>query len=56
MNEIEIEFLKRIGSLVRGNWSGSPFDGRDVQNWIYKVIDGKFDELDQELKEYEDNR
>ena len=45
--------LLRIGTLIRGDWSGDAFDGRDVQDWIEQVIAGTFDALDAELKPYE---
>ena len=50
----EKELLLRIGALIRGNWSGIPFDGRDVLEWIEMVVDGDFDKLDKELKPFEE--
>lgn len=55
MNEVEAKLLRRIGHLIRNDWSGYAFDGRNVLDWIEQVIEGKFDELDKELKEYEED-
>jgi len=53
VTEREKELLLRIGVLIRGNFSGYPFDGRDVQKWIKRVIDGDLDGLDVYLKSVE---
>lgn len=48
----QIEQLQRVGSLIRGNWSGYPFDGRDIRNWIDEILLGE--NIDAKLKEYEE--
>ena len=35
----QIEQLRLIASLIRGDWSGYVFDGRDVRDWINSTID-----------------
>ena len=37
----QIEQLRLIASLIRGDWSGYAFDGRDVRDWIDSTIEGK---------------
>ena len=49
----QVEQLKRIADLIRGDWSGSIFDGREVQDWILQTLNGanlndEFDEIDTE--------
>lgn len=42
--------LSLVGELIRGDWSGTEFDGRDVRDWIGLILDGKYDEFDEEVK------
>lgn len=53
MDEKERNLLQRIGSLIRGDWSGSVFDGRDVRDWINLVCEGKLDEAENIISIYE---
>lgn len=56
MTDREKELLLRIGTLIRGDWSGTYFDGREVRDWIQRVVEGKdLDDLDETLKAYEEN-
>ena len=48
----QIEQLTRIGALIRGDWSGTLFDGRDVLEWIEETLDGK--DIRKKLAEFED--
>jgi hypothetical protein len=32
--------IRRIGSILRGDWSMTEFDGRDVKRWIDTALDG----------------
>ena len=49
----QVEQLHRIADLIRGDWSGSSFDGRDVKKWIMRTLSGE--DIRKELSEYEDN-
>lgn len=40
LSDLQIQRLKEIGEIVRGDWSGSVFDGRDVKRWIDSVLSG----------------
>lgn len=55
MNEDEAKLLLKIGMLIRGDWTGTYFDGRDVLGWICRVVEGKTEGLEDELKRYEEN-
>jgi len=34
-----------VGSKIRGDWSGTEFDGRDVRNWLETAADGTIEEV-----------
>jgi hypothetical protein len=36
----------RIGELWHGDWTGTTFDGRDGQQWLFTAIQGDDAELD----------
>lgn len=40
-----IGILRRIGNILRGDWTMTEFDGRDVKRWIDTVLDGDADAL-----------
>lgn len=48
----QVEQLRLIADLIRGDWSGSIFDGRDVKRWIESTLDGK--DVRNYLKEIQD--
>ncbi len=51
MTDKEKELLGLIGSLIRGDWSGNHFDGRDVRDWIQRVVNNdRLDELEENLR------
>lgn len=54
MTEIERRLILRIGRLIRGDWSGNNFDGRDVQELLHLVIEGSFDEAAKRLSGLEE--
>ncbi len=41
LEEWQIEQFKLIGDLIRNDWSGIEFDGRDVKRWILATLDGE---------------
>ena len=41
LDEWQIEQFKLIADLIRNDWSGTEFDGRDVKRWILATLDGK---------------
>lgn len=51
LEEWQVRQFIRIGDLIRGDWSGFDFDGRDVKKWITATLDGK--NIDDELLGYE---
>lgn len=55
MNKKERKFLIRIAILIGGDWSGDVFDGRDVKDWIDRVIEGNYEGLDKELTDMEES-
>jgi len=48
----QVEQLKLIGELIRGDWSGLKFDGRNIRNWIDETLNGK--DIRKNLKEIQD--
>lgn len=44
-----IDQLREIARLIGGNWSGSPFDGRDIRDWIKATIEGR--DIREDLKD-----
>lgn len=53
LQDWQVEQLQLIGTLIRGDWSGSAFDGRDIRNWIDATLDGK--NILKDLRGYQDN-
>jgi hypothetical protein len=51
-NEERIPRLYLIGDLIRADWSGDYFDGRDVRDWIDLVLGGKYEEFDNDVRPY----
>jgi hypothetical protein len=51
-DEERIPRLNLVGELIRGDWSGTEFDGRDVRDWIDLILGGKYGEFDDEVKPY----
>jgi hypothetical protein len=50
--------LRRVGNIMRSDWSMTMFDGRDVKRWINTALDGDADalrELADELTGMEDD-
>ena len=37
--------LRRVGNLLRSDWSMTYFDGRDCKRWINTALDGDADAL-----------
>lgn len=37
--------LRRVGNLLRGDWSMTEFDGRDCKRWIDTALDGDMAQL-----------
>lgn len=49
-DEERVPRLSLVGELIRNDWSGTEFDGRDVRDWIDLILDGKYGEFDDEVK------
>jgi hypothetical protein len=50
--------IRRIGNILRSDWSMTEFDGRDVKRWIVAALDGDADalrELGEDLRQIEDD-
>lgn len=50
--------LRRVGNIMRGDWSMNYFDGRDVKRWINTALDGGADalrELGEDLRGIEED-
>lgn len=55
MDEREKSLVLKVGHLIRGDWSGTFFDGRDVLRWLQRIVDGdRLDELEKELDVFND--
>jgi hypothetical protein len=46
LTERRVRVIRRIGSIWRGDWSGTMFDGRDGRRWLETALDGDDDALD----------
>lgn len=58
MDERRAAIIRRVGDLIRGDWSMNYFDGRDVKRWLNGALDGNpglLAELDRELDKLEAN-
>ena len=36
----QVEQFHLIADLIRGDWSGEKFDGREVEKWILSTLEG----------------
>jgi len=53
-----ISLLRRVGNILRSDWTMTEFDGRDVKRWIDTALDGDagaLRELGGELRRIEDS-
>jgi hypothetical protein len=46
--------LRRVASILRGDWSMTCFDGRNVKHWIDTALDGDPRELAELAKDLTD--
>jgi hypothetical protein len=51
LSDERVTLIRRAASLIRGDWSGMDFDGRDVDDWIRTALDGTDEEVSTLLKE-----
>jgi len=53
-----VALLRRVGNIMRGDWSMTMFDGRDVKWWITTALDGDpaaLRELGEDLRAIEED-
>ena len=43
LSDLQVKRLEQIADLIRGDWSGGDFDGRDIKKWILLVLSGNTD-------------
>lgn len=53
MNAKDKGYLKRIARILRLDWSGEDYDGRDSAEWLQLLWSSRYEELEKELKKQE---
>ncbi len=50
LSDDRIALIRLAGDLIRGDWSGYSFDGRDVKRWLETALSGTEKEVAETLK------